>query len=77
MKRLDAQLFLAAMERDFVVKSAWPVFRQAPNRGAHVCAVEQRRSDLVDHRISTADASLQVCSHDFLAGCEGERRTSG
>jgi len=65
------------MEDNLLAKLAGPVLKQGLNPCAHIRAVKQRRSQLVYHRIGLADATLEICSDELLAGGESQSRTSG
>src|SRR5260221_8551989 len=67
---------LATFEDHLVAKLARPMFDEAIDARAHVSRLEQRRCDLVHQGVGSPNASLQICSNELLAGCEGEIRTT-
>ena len=66
MPKVAAQYSLAAVEDDLLAKSTRSVFEEALDPRAHIGAVEQRGTNLVDNCVSRADATLQICSTIFL-----------
>lgn len=65
------------MEYNLLAKSRGPVFKQTLNPCAHVSAIKQRRSNLVDHRVGLADGTIQIGSHDLFSDCKSESRPAG
>ncbi len=51
---------LAAVEYNLLAKLAGAVLKQGLNPCAHVRAVKQRRSNLVNHRIGLANSAVQI-----------------